>query len=162
MNRRSIREQVFKILFRAEFNSVEEMPRQEDLYFESGDLPVSNSDRKKISSKCRKILGKLPEIDGIISENLKSWRLARVGKVELAILRIAVYEIVFDPSVSAGVAVNEAVELAKKYGQDGAGAFVNGVLGTVVKKYAPADTQAEGGLPGTGDGADPAVEEEGE
>ena len=64
----------------------------------------------------------------VIGSGLKGWRLDRVGKVELAILRLAVYEICFDDDVPAGAAINEAVELAKKFGQDNAGQFVNGVL----------------------------------
>ena len=110
MNRRGIREQVFKLLFRAEFNTPDQMEEQ------------------AIIEKTRKIMEKIPELDQMIGSGLKGWRLDRVGKVELAILRLAVYEICFDDDVPAGAAINEAVELAKKFGQDNAGQFVNGVL----------------------------------
>ena len=133
MNRRSFREQVFKILFRAEFNSPEDMPQQAEMYFESGDVSPSPSDRQAITDKCLKIVDKLPEIDALLTENLKGWKLSRVGKVELAVLRLAVYEICWDDTIPTGVAINEAVELAGKYGQEDAGAFVNGVLGTIAR-----------------------------
>ena len=70
----------------------------------------------------------LPEIDGVINEKAKGWSTSRMGKVDLTIIRLAVYEILFDEEVPVGVAINEAVELAKKFGQDGSAGFVNGVL----------------------------------
>ena len=109
MNRRGIREQVFKLLFRAEFNTPDQMEEQARFFFDSGDFTATPADQ-------------------MIGSGLKGWRLDRVGKVELAILRLAVYEICFDDDVPAGAAINEAVELAKKFGQDNAGQFVNGVL----------------------------------
>jgi N utilization substance protein B len=64
---------------------------------------------------------------------MEGWTLERVGKVELTILRLAVYEIKYDESVPDTVAINEAVELSKKYGQEDAGSFVNGILAKVIK-----------------------------
>jgi N utilization substance protein B len=72
-------------------------------------------------------------IDAVISANLKGWKIGRVSKVNLAILRLAVYEICFDEDVPASVAINEAVELAKRYGGEDDSAFINGVLGAVVR-----------------------------
>ena len=129
MNKRSIREQIFKILFGAEFYTREQMPEQAVLYLDSGDLTVTDYDRDYIIGKCSGIMEKLPEIDEKLSGQLKGWSLSRVGKVELAILRLAAYEIMYDEEIPTGVAINEAVELAKKNGQDDAGPFVNGVLG---------------------------------
>lgn len=128
MNRRSLREQVFKLLFRAEFNTPEEMPEQEKFFFESGDFVATPEDQAKISEKCTKILALIPELDQEISENLEGWKIGRLGKVELAILRLALYEIRYDDSVPTGAAINEAVELAKKFGQDNSGQFINGIL----------------------------------
>lgn len=128
MNRRGIREQVFKLLFRAEFNTPDQMEEQARFFFDSGDFTATPADEKAIIEKTRKIMDKIPELDQMIGSGLKGWRLDRVGKVELAILRLAVYEICFDDDVPAGAAINEAVELAKKFGQDNAGQFVNGVL----------------------------------
>lgn len=128
MNRRSLREQVFKLLFRAEFNTPEEMPEQEKFFFESGDIVATPEDQAKIIEKCEKIVAMIPELDQEISEKLEGWKISRLGKVELAILRLALYEIRYDDGVPTGAAINEAVELAKKFGQDNSGQFINGIL----------------------------------
>lgn len=139
MKRSEEREQVFKLLFRVEFNPIEEMAEQEQLFSE--DLPESedlfmNSDAKrlaekdadKIKDKYEKIAAKLPQIDEMINEKTLGWDTERMAKVDLTIIRLAVYEIKFDEDIPTGVAINEAVELAKKFGQDGSASFVNGVL----------------------------------
>ena len=71
---------------------------------------------------------KLDDIDQLLNEKAKGWETERMGKVDLTILRLAVYEILYDEDIPTGVAINEAVELAKKFGQDSSPAFVNGVL----------------------------------
>ncbi len=128
MKRSSLREQIFKLLFRVEFNSIDEMPEQEDLFFDSGDLIVTQKDRDYITAKLRDIVAHMPELDERLTGKMRGWTIERVGRVELAILRLAVYEIEFDDEVPAGVAISEAVELAKKFGDENAGSFVNGVL----------------------------------
>lgn len=128
MKRSSIREQIFKILFRLEFNSVEELPQQEELFFDSGDFTATEKDRTYITNKVNRIVEKLPEIDRELSEKMKGWTIDRIGRVELAILRLGVYEIRYDDDIPEGVAISEAVELAKKFGSDNSGPFVNGVL----------------------------------
>lgn len=127
MSRRELREQIFKLLFRVEFNNLEEMPEQEELFFEQEDAP-QGEDAEYISDKYNKICQKLSEIDEMLNEKAKGWDTGRMSKVDLTILRLAVYEIRFDDSVPAKVAINEAVELAKKFGQDASSGFVNGVL----------------------------------
>ena len=89
---------------------------------------------KPITEKYEKITEKLPELDALLNEKTEKWNTKRIGKVELTILRIALYEILFDDTIPEGVAIDEAVTIAKKYGQDSAGAFVNGVLAKFVKK----------------------------
>ena len=128
MGRRELREQIFKLLFRVEFNSIEEMPEQCMLFFEDEENASSPKSRDYIHQKVDKILEKLPEIDGLISNTAQGWTIGRMGKVELAIIRLAVYEIRFDEEVPGSVAINEAVELAKKFGRDESAGFVNGVL----------------------------------
>lgn len=128
MGRREQREQIFKLLFRVEFNTPEEMPEQIRLFFEHADEPVTPEDERLITEKYGRIMDRLSEIDGLLNEKAEKWTTDRMGKAELAILRLAVYEVLFDEAVPAGVAINEAVELAKKFGQDSAKAFVNGVL----------------------------------
>lgn len=127
MSRRELREQIFKLLFRIEFNSLEEMDEQEQLFFEDI-CEADAADEEYISSKYRKIAEKLETIDEMINAKAENWNTARMGKVDLTILRLAVYEIAFDEEVPTGVAINEAVELAKKFGQDASSGFVNGIL----------------------------------
>ena len=128
MGRRELREQIFKLLFRIEFNKKEEMPEQLTLFFEDGEEEMSQSDRLYIAGKYAGIADRLASIDDLVNEKAEKWTTDRMGKAELTILRLAVYEILFDEDVPNGVAINEAVELAKKFGQDGAGSFVNGIL----------------------------------
>lgn len=127
MSRRELREQIFKLLFRIEFNSMEEMTEQERLFFEDEDA-AQDKDADYILDKYHKIQQKLDEIDAQLNEKAEGWSTVRMSKVDLTILRLAVYEIHYDDSVPTGVAINEAVELAKKFGQDASSGFVNGVL----------------------------------
>ena len=127
MSRRELREQIFKLLFRVEFNSMEDMAEQEQLFFEDEDA-AKEEDAVYISDKYHKISEKLSEIDSQLIEKAQGWHTDRMNKVDLTILRLAVYEICYDEDVPTGVAINEAVELAKKFGQDASFGFVNGVL----------------------------------
>ena len=128
MNRREQREQIFKLLFRVEFNEKNELADQCVMFFDDEDNAASEKDVAYIQGKFEKIIDKLGEIDEMINTTAKGWSTQRMGKVDLAIIRLAVYEIKFDEEVPTGVAINEAVELAKSYGQDGSAGFVNGVL----------------------------------
>lgn len=132
MSRRELREQIFKFIFRVEFNDKEEMAEQEELFFEDYELEIKEEDAAYISAKSDKILEKLEEIDAMINQQAKGWTTERMSKVDLTIIRLAVYEIKFDDDVPTGVAINEAVEIAKKYGQEESSGFVNGVLAKFV------------------------------
>ena len=136
MSRRELREQIFKFIFRVEFNDAEEMQEQEQFFFDNFALEeqeIKEADAAYISEKSRKIIERLEEIDEMINKQAKGWTTQRMGKVDLTILRLAVYEIVFDEEVPTGVAINEAVELAKKFGQEESSGFVNGVLAKFAK-----------------------------
>lgn len=126
MSRREIREQIFKMLFRIEFHESEELPEQMELFLEEIE------ENTYIQEKYQKIVEKLKEIDEAINEKATGWKTSRMSKVDLALLRLAVYEIRYDEEIPEGVAINEAVELAKKYGTDGSPAFINGVLAKFV------------------------------
>ncbi len=128
MSRREMREQLFKLLFRVEFNPREELAQQEQFFFEDDEKGFSQEENAGISDKFNKILDRLEDIDSSLNERVQRWNTGRMGKVDLTILRLAVYEIVYDEEIPTGVAINEAVELAKKFGQDSSAAFVNGVL----------------------------------
>ena len=128
MSRREMREQIFKLRFRVEFNQREEMPEQEQFFFEDEENTAALKDCDQIRDKVNRIVEKLDEIDEKLNMTAEGWQTKRMGKVDLTILRLAVYEIKYDEDIPTGVAINEAVELAKKFGQDSSPAFVNGVL----------------------------------
>ena len=131
MSRSELREHVFRMLFRIEFNNEAEMSEQEELYFELLD-EVSEKDQEYILNKYRSIKEKVEEIDGILNQLSEGWKTTRMNRVDLTILRLATYEFKWDEEVPTGVAINEAVELAKKYSSDQGPSFVNGVLAKVV------------------------------
>ena len=132
MTRKEIREQVFILLFQREFYGEEPFEEQKETYMSTKE--ISEKDLQYIEKHTTDIMDKLPEIDSLISEYSKGWKIDRIGKEELAILRLAIYEANYDEEIPVGVAVNEAVELAKTYGADGGAAFVNGILGKIVNE----------------------------
>lgn len=131
MTRREIREQVFKMLFRVEFYNQEEMSEQIALC-EDDACSWKEKDKTYIFEKVEKISEKIEEIDAKINEVSEGWKTGRMGKVDLTLIRLAVYEMLYEEDVPAKVAINEAVELAKQYGTDNSPSFVNGVLAKLV------------------------------
>lgn len=131
MTRREIREQVFKMLFRVEFYNQEEMSEQIALC-EDDACSWKEKDKTYIFEKVEKISEKIEEIDAKINEVSEGWKTGRMGKVDLTLIRLAVYEMLYEEDVPAKVAINEAVELAKQYGTDDSPSFVNGVLAKLV------------------------------
>ena len=127
MTRREIRENVFKMLFRGEFHEQEEMNEQLVLFGEELDA-LKEADLSYIRNKCNDIFSKIEEIDSAINEVATGWKTSRMGKVDLSIIRLAVYEIKFEDDIPTKVSINEAVELAKAYGTDDSPSFVNGIL----------------------------------
>ena len=132
MLRSQVREEVFKILFRLPFTAQEDMSEQIDFSMEELE-GKSEENIQYIRSKLNGILEQVEGIDKRLSENCDGWRIERIGKAELAIMRIAVYEILYEEDVPNSVAINEAVELAKLYCDESAKGFVNAVLGKVEK-----------------------------
>jgi N utilization substance protein B len=133
MTRSTIREHIFKILFRTEFyDNSEEFKQQVEYYLdELHDTKEENI--SYIREKTIAVADRLDEIDEIINTHSEGWSTNRLGKAELAIMRLAVYEIKFDDEIPNSVAINEAVELSKKYGGDNSSSFVNGVLAKIIK-----------------------------
>ena len=147
MNRKSEREFTFKLLFMSDFYDKKELKDELLLYFDAPFPFEENSekkeditelsslkenlnedDRRRIVARYVEIIDKFDEIDKKISEVSKGWTIDRIGKVELAILRLAVYEILYDEGIPTSVSINEAVELAKKFGPQDSYSFVNGIL----------------------------------
>lgn len=134
MSRREMREHIFKLLFLMEFYEGNELSEQAELYMdEVEEAAPSGKDAEYILEKYRKICEQLPQLDEKLTKAATGWKLNRMNKVDLSILRLATYEAVEDDDIPVGVAINEAVELAKKFGGDDSPAFVNGVLAKVVK-----------------------------
>ena len=127
MTRRQLRENVFKMLFRVEFHDDKELPEQLIL-FEDELEPISEDEKIYMTNKYKDIYAHIEELDAAINEVSKGWKTIRMGKVDLTLIRLAVYEIRFEEEISVKVSINEAVELAKKYGTDDSPAFVNGIL----------------------------------
>lgn len=129
MKRRELREHVFQLLFRIEFHDAKEMPEQIRMFCEDIEMvEVEEKDKEYIANKYEDIITKLDEINILINEIAEGWKTNRMGKVDLTLLRLAVYEMKYDDEVPVSVAINEAVEIAKKYGGDESPAFVNGIL----------------------------------
>lgn len=146
MNRRQIREQIFKMLFRIEFYEKKSLVDMEQPDGEETENEIKNqlqffmaeleeADEKKrayIERKFCDIYGHLTEIDALVNEKSVGWKTNRMAKVDLSIIRLAVYEMKYETDIPVGVAINEAVELAKIYSNDGSPSFVNGVLAKLV------------------------------
>ncbi len=127
MTRSKIRENVFKMLFRVEFHDADELFEQLELLNDELENPTY-ADREYIDKKSKDIIAHLDEIDAMIDEKSTGWKTKRMAKVDLSIIRLALYEIKYEEEIPTKVSINEAVELAKKYGSDESSAFVNGVL----------------------------------
>ena len=134
MSKRQFRIEVFKGVFSSAFYDDEEKePQLEQLFNQDvqyDKLALSEKESKEANAKCQDILDNISDIDKAIEKALDNWSINRIGKVELAILRVAVYEIQYD-KLEPAIAINEAVEIAKEYGGDKSGAFVNGILAKI-------------------------------
>ncbi len=127
MTRHTIRKHIFSMLFRVEFHDSSEISSQDGLYLDTIDN-ITDEERGYMEKRVSAIVELLPEIDKKLESVSEGWKLERMGKVEFTILRLAVYELLYDDDIPANVAINEAVELAKVYGGDTSPAFVNGIL----------------------------------
>ena len=130
MTRSEAREQAFILIFEKEFNSEYSL---EDIIEAAKDADLFEADEFACNLS-EKTLGNIEMLDAKITENLKGgWKLSRISKVSLAILRLAVCEILLFDDIPVSVSVNEAVELSKKYAADEDASFVNGLLSSVIR-----------------------------
>ena len=130
MNKSNLRGEIFKLVYSLEVQKEDESS-QIDLYLENSEL--SDKEKEKIKEEVCKIIDLKEDIENQISKNLKSgWSIERISKVNISILRIAIYEMIYG-KLPYKVVINEAVELAKKYGEEASASFINGVLASVVK-----------------------------
>lgn len=141
MTRRELREHIFKLLFALEFCGQDDWEEQVDLYFQqlpdeeivSPPMFANDEERAYIREKAMQTAKRFRELDERIDEVSRGWRTGRMSRTDLTILRLALYEMDYDDEIPVGVAINEAVELAKQYGNDASKAFVNGILAKLTK-----------------------------
>lgn len=131
MGRSELREHIFKMIFGIEFNDAENLDEQLELYVDQL-VEIEDKDREYMINKARAVIGNSAEIDSMINEHITGWKTTRMNKVDLSILRLAVYEMKWDEDVPVKVAINEAVELSKRFSGDEGPAFINGVLGKLI------------------------------
>lgn len=142
MTRLKFREHIFKILFKFEFHDREEFDKQQRLYLDGQadvvdedevdeKFVLTEEDKEEIILKTNAIVSNIDEIDDIIRNNCEGWSIERIGRAELAILRTAIYEIKFDDTLDKAISINEAVNIAKKFCDEKAYSFINGVLAKI-------------------------------
>lgn len=133
MNRSAIRELTFRLIYSMEIQKETNIEEQIDLYIESNNIDDENA-KEYIKDVIFGINSNVEEITKLIEKHLKSdWKIDRISKIDLSLLKLAIYEIKYK-EIPYKVAINEAIELAKKYGEDNSKNFVNGVLASVVKE----------------------------
>ncbi len=135
MTKKRTRENLYLMLFQTEFYQEQDLMEQADLFLESLEGKDATEKAKgALRERYQSVLSHLSEIDEKIGQKAEGWSFSRLPKADLSVMRLAVYEILYDEDVPDGVAINEAVELAKRYGGDKSFRFVNGVLASVVKE----------------------------
>ena len=130
MNRRQARENVFYLVFETEFQK--DNVNSADLFQTAQDLGVIEYD-EFTERVFFGVMAELETVDKKIEENAKGWKLERISKVSLAIMRICVYEMLFCEDVPFNISINEAIELAKKFDYDKAPSFINGVVNKIAE-----------------------------
>ncbi len=130
MGRRASRESAMKLLYQLEVQK-DDREQQIEAVLDEGEF--SDNDKQYINEVVEGVSGNLEYIDRLIENHSKGWKINRISKVDLSILRLSIYEISFRKDIPFNVSINEAVELAKKYSGEEAGAFINGILGKVSK-----------------------------
>ena len=130
MNRHRFREHTFKLIFLSQFYNGKELEEQLESYFiYQGDF--RDDEILALTTKYNSIIEIRGKIDELISSTAKGWKIERMSKVDLSILRLSIYELIFDEDIPEKVAINEAVELAKEYGGEDSASFINGILGEI-------------------------------
>ena len=133
MNRSAVRELTFKLIYSLEIQKEENLDEQIELYIENNDINDKNA-IEYINDIVKGINENLDDINSLIKKDLKAdWTIDRISKVNLSLLKLAIYEIKYK-KLPYKIAINEVIELAKKYGEDSSRKFINGILASVVKE----------------------------
>jgi len=132
MNRSLAREETFKLLYSLEIQK-EDLKEQTEIYLENAEISDENT-KNYMNDIVEGINKNIISIEEKISENLKKdWKIERISKINLVLLKLAIYEILYTETPFK-VVINEVVELAKKYGDDTSPNFINGILASIVKE----------------------------
>ena len=132
MKRSAIRELTFRLIYSLEIQKVEDLEEQIELYIQCNDIEDDDA-KEYIKDAILGIKENNIEIQGLIEKNLKAdWKIDRISKIDLSLLKLAIYEIKYK-EIPYKVAINESLELAKKYGEETSKNFINGILASVVK-----------------------------
>ncbi len=131
MNRREIRENIFKLLYSCNFHEESSFDEQLEIFQNENDIP--NKVMEEINGKVKSIIENTNEIDDKISKASINWSLDRMAVVDKSLLRLIIFEVLYD-EIPVAVALNEGIELAKKYGGDSSPKFINGVAGKVINE----------------------------
>lgn len=133
MSRRSARKNAFYLVFQSDFMGHDNLEQTKEVFFAVNE-ELEDEDKDFINALTDGVCEKITELDSLIDKFAKGWSTERMNKVDLAILRIAVYEMKFMKETPVRVVINEAIELAKKYSSDEAPAFINGILGSIAEE----------------------------
>lgn len=145
MTRRELRDSIVRIIYREAFfpaqgmdeqteDYIRELREEPELILPSMKEEPSEEDVVYIREKVEAVLSRLKELDRLLEESSREWKINRIGKMELAIMRVAAYEIRYDDDIPDRVAINEAIELSKLYCDEKAGAFINGILNNLMEQ----------------------------
>ncbi len=130
MGRKNARENTMKLLFQMDIKN-EYSNNEIDIFLDNNVL--RDEEKDYISKTCEYIINNLEKIDNMIQKYAKGWKINRFAKVDLAILRISVYEILYREDIPIEVSINEALEVSKKYSTVESSKFINGILGSLVR-----------------------------
>mgnify|MGYP000910511087 CR=1 FL=1 len=128
MGRRAAREEAVKLLYQLE---IQKEDRDKQIEYTLNEGKFSEKEREYIADVVHGVFENVEYIDGVIEKYSKGWKLNRISKIDLSILRLSIYEMKFRNDIPYSVSINEAIELAKKYSAEESGAFINGILGRI-------------------------------
>ena len=132
MSRRKSREFAMQLIYQIEMRSGDDLKDQLELAFEENERDYTQTDRAYIENVVYGVFSNLEELDSVVRNNAKGWKLTRIAKIDLSILRLCIYEIKYRDDIPFNISINEAIELAKKYGAEESGSFINGILSKAV------------------------------
>ena len=132
MSRKQSREFAMQLIYQMGLREDDDRGELIALAFEESERTYTKKDIAYINDVVNGVFENLPELDAVVENNAKGWKLSRLAKIDLSILRLSIYEIKYRSDIPYNISINEAVELAKRYGTEDSGSFVNGILSKAV------------------------------